>query len=213
MDKGVITGFDVDLLHAIAEEAGYEVKIENTGWDAMFAGLQSKQLDIGMAGITIDDERKASYDFTAPYFESISMIAFKDNVNIQKAEDIKGLKIGVQNGTTGMYSAEAVVGENSPDISKYETAALMFQALQSGNVDAVVTDVAVALEYEKNNPNSGIKTVIDEEQFELEYYGIAFPKDSEYRDEFDQALTAIFDNGKYAEVYKNGLVKNRILTL
>lgn len=58
IDKGEIVGFDVDLLNAVAEEAGYEVKIENTGWDSMLVGLNKNQLDIGMAGITIDDERK-----------------------------------------------------------------------------------------------------------------------------------------------------------
>ncbi|CAM4052267.1 family 3 extracellular solute-binding protein [Lederbergia lenta] len=202
MDKGEMTGFDVDLLNALAKEAGYEVKMENTGWDAMFAGLQSEQLDIGIAGITMDEDRKKTYDFSSPYFESISMIVFKEGTDIQNAEDLKGKKVGVQNGTTGQFSAEAVVGKNSSDISKYETAALMFQALQSKNVEAVVTDIAVALEYEKNNPDSGVQTAVDENQFKSEYYGIAFPKGSELRDEFDQALVTLFENGKYEEIYK-----------
>lgn len=202
MDKGEVTGFDVDLLNAVAEEAGYEVKIDNTGWDAMFAGLQSKQLDIGMAGVTITEERLESYDFSNPYFESKTMIAFKDGVKIEKAEDLKGKKLGVQNGTTGQFAAEKVVGQNSKDISKYETAALMFQALQGDNVEAVVTDIAVALEYQKKNPDAEIQTVSDEKQFESEYYGIVFPKGSELKDEFDKALTAVIDNGKYAEIYK-----------
>ncbi|VEF47299.1 family 3 extracellular solute-binding protein [Bacillus freudenreichii] len=201
MEKGEVTGFDVDLLKAVANEAGYDVKIENTGWDAMFAGLQSKQLDIGMAGITITPERVDSYDFSNPYFESKTMIAFKD-VKIEKAEDLKGKKIGVQNGTTGQFAAEKIVGQNSPDISKYETAALMFQALQSDNVQAAVTDIAVALEYQKNNPDTGIETVTDDKQFEPEYYGIVFPKGSEYVEEFDKALNTVLDNGKYAEIYK-----------
>lgn len=202
MDKGEVTGFDVDLLKAVADEAGYDVKIENTGWDAMFAGLQSKQLDIGMAGITITPERVDSYDFSNPYFESKTMIAFKDKVKIEKAEDLKGKKIGVQNGTTGQFAAEKIVGKNSSDISKYETAALMFQALQSDNVQAAVTDIAVALEYQKNNPDAGIQTVTDDEQFSSEYYGIVFPKGSEYVDEFDKALNTVLDNGKYAVIYK-----------
>ncbi|RST76387.1 basic amino acid ABC transporter substrate-binding protein [Siminovitchia acidinfaciens] len=201
MDKGEVTGFDVDLLKAVANEAGYDVKIENTGWDAMFAGLQSKQLDIGMAGITITPERVDSYDFSNPYFESKTMIAFKD-VKIENAEDLKGKKIGVQNGTTGQFAAEKIVGQNSSDISKYETAALMFQALQSDNVQAAVTDIAVALEYQKNNPDTGIETVTDDKQFEPEYYGIVFPKGSEYVEEFDKALNTVLDNGKYAEIYK-----------
>ncbi|MGC8229508.1 basic amino acid ABC transporter substrate-binding protein [Pseudobacillus badius] len=202
MDKGKVSGFDVDLLNAAAEEAGYTVNIENTGWDAMFAGLQSKQLDIGMAGVTINDEREKSYDFSVPYFESTSMIAFKEGANIQSAQDLKGKKIGVQNGTTGQFAAEGVVGKNSSSISKYETAALMFQALQSGDVETAVTDIAVALEYVKNNPKSGIKTVGDDKEFKPEYYGIVFPKGSEYKKDFDQALNELYDNGKYAEIYK-----------
>ncbi|HEY4553239.1 MAG TPA: basic amino acid ABC transporter substrate-binding protein [Bacillaceae bacterium] len=201
MDKGKVSGFDVDLLTAAAEEAGYEVKIENTGWDAMLAGLQGKQLDIGASGITITPERLKTYDFSVPYFESTSMIAFKEGTDIKTAEDLKGKKIGVQNGTTGQFAAEAVVGQNAKDISKYETAALMFQALQSDNVDAVVTDIAVALEFVKNNPNSKIKTVSDE-QFEPEYYGFAFPKGSELKADFDKALNTLFENGKYEELYK-----------
>lgn len=203
MEKGEVTGFDVDLLNAVAEEAGYEVKIDNTGWDAMFAGLQSKQLDIGMAGVTITDERVESYDFSDPYFESKTMIAFKEGkVDIKTAKDLKGKKLGVQNGTTGQFAAEKVAGKNSPDISKYETAALMFQALQGDNVQAAVTDIAVALEYQKNNPDAGIQTVTDDKEFESEYYGIVFPKGSGLVDEFNSALNTVIDNGKYAEIYK-----------
>jgi len=203
MDKGEVTGFDVDLLNAVAEEAGYEVKIENTGWDAMFAGLQSKQLDIGMAGVTITDERVESYDFSNPYFESKTMIAFKEGkVDIKNAKDLDGKKLGVQNGTTGQFAAEKVVGKNSPDISKYETAALMFQALQGDNVQAAVTDIAVALEYQKKNPDAGIQTVADDKEFESEFYGIVFPKGSDLVDEFDSALNTVIDNGTYAEIYK-----------
>lgn len=202
MEKGEVTGFDVDLLNAVTEEAGYEVKLENTGWDAMFAGLQSKQLDIGMAGITINEDRLETYDFSDPYFESISMIAFKKGTEINSAQDLKGKKIGVQNGTTGQFSAEDVVGENSPDISKYETAALMFQALLSDNVEVVVTDKAVAEEYESKYPESNIETITDEETFTPEYYGIAFPKGSDLVEDFDEALNTLFENGKYEELFK-----------
>ncbi len=201
MDKGEVSGFDVDLLNAAAEEAGYEVNIQNTGWDAMLAGLQSGQLDIGMSGITITDERKETYDFSVPYFESVTMIAFKEEAGIKSAEDLKGKKVGVQNGTTGQFAAESIMGQNNSAISKYETAALMFQALQSGDVEAVVTDIAVAVEYAKSNPEANVETITDE-QFVPEYYGIAFPKGSEYKADFDKALNTLFENGKYEEIYE-----------
>lgn len=201
MDKGEVSGFDVDLLNAAAEEAGYEVDIQNTGWDAMLAGLQSGQLDIGMSGITITDERKETYDFSAPYFESVTMIAYKEGAEIASADDLKGKKVGVQNGTTGQFAAESIIGQNDSSISKYETAALMFQALQSGDVEAVVTDIAVAVEYAKSNPDAGVETITDE-QFVPEFYGIAFPKGSEYKAEFDEALNTLYENGTYAEIYE-----------
>ena len=201
MDKGEVSGFDVDLLNAAAEEAGYKVDIQNTGWDAMLAGLQSGQLDIGMSGITITDERKETYDFSVPYFESVTMIVFKEGTDMKAAEDLKGKKVGVQNATTGQFAAESIIGKNDSSISKYESAALMFQALQSGDVEAVVTDIAVALEYAKSNPDAGVKTITDD-QFAPEYYGIAFPKGSEYKAEFDEALNTLYENGKYAEIYE-----------
>lgn len=201
MDKGELSGFDVDLLNAAAEEAGYEVDIKNTGWDAMLAGLQSGQLDIGMSGITITDERKETYDFSVPYFESVTMIAYKEGASIASAEDLKGKKVGVQNATTGQFAAESIIGKNDSSISKYKSAALMFQALQSGDVEAIVTDIAVAVEYAKSNPDAGVETITDE-QFVPEYYGIAFPKGSEYKAEFDEALNTLYENGTYAEIYE-----------
>ncbi|OMP66732.1 basic amino acid ABC transporter substrate-binding protein [Domibacillus epiphyticus] len=201
MDKGEVSGFDVDLLNAAAEEAGYQVNIQNTGWDSMLAGLQSGQLDIGMSGITITDERKETYDFSIPYFESVTMIAFKEGTDIASADDLKGKKVGVQNATTGQFAAESIIGKNDSSISKYETAALMFQALQSGDVEAVVTDIAVAVEYAKSNPDADVETITDK-QFVPEYYGIAFPKGSEYKAEFDEALNTLYENGTYEEIYE-----------
>ncbi|MBS4193758.1 basic amino acid ABC transporter substrate-binding protein [Lederbergia citri] len=203
VDKGEVTGFDVELLKALGEEAGYEIDIKNTGWDSMLAGLDSKDLDIGMSGITIKKDRLKSYDFSNPYYESEGfLILFKDNVEVKNAEDLKNLKIGVQNGTTGAEAAESVVGSNAKNISKYESSGLMFQALLSGSVDAAVTDKPVAEEYIKQNPDSNIQSVEDKERFKPEYYGIAFQKGSPYKEDFDKALDKLFENGKYAEIYK-----------
>ncbi|MBS4198722.1 basic amino acid ABC transporter substrate-binding protein [Bacillus sp. FJAT-49732] len=203
VDKGELTGFDVELLKALGEEAGYGIDIKNTGWDSMLAGLDSKDLDIGMSGITIKKDRLDSYDFSIPYYESEGfLILFKDNVDIKNAEDLKNLKVGVQNGTTGAEAAESVVGKNAKNISKYESSGLMFQALLSGSVDAAVTDKPVAEEYIKQNPDSNIQSVEDKERFKPEYYGIAFQKGSPYKEDFDKALITLFDNGKYTEIYK-----------
>lgn len=202
MEKGKVSGFDVDLLNAVAKEAGYKVDIKNTGWDPMMAGIQGKSLDIGMAGITINAERKSTYDFSHPYFESINMIVAPKDSPIENAKDLKDKRIGVQNGTTGQMASEALFGENNKNILKYETSAMAFMALENGDVEAVVTDYAVAKEYVEKNPDKNVKTIDDRTNFTPEYYGIMFRKDSKLKAKFDQALNKILDDGTYTEIYK-----------
>ncbi|MGE8204871.1 basic amino acid ABC transporter substrate-binding protein [Heyndrickxia sp. NPDC080065] len=202
MDKGKVSGFDVDLLNAVAKAAGYKVDIKNTGWDPMMAGIQNGSIDIGIAGITINKDRKSTYDFSNPYFESINMIVVGKDSTVENAKDLKGKKIGVQNGTTGQMAAEKLFGKNNKNISKYETSAMSFMALENGDVEAVVTDNAVANEYVKKNPDKNVKTVDDKTNFSPEYYGILFPKGSELKAKFDKALNDVLDNGTYTEIYK-----------
>jgi polar amino acid transport system substrate-binding protein len=129
------------------------------------------------------------------------MIVFKEGTDIKSAEDLKGKKIGVQNGTTGQLAAEKVVGANN-NISKYENTAVAFMALENNDVEVVVTDNVVASEYTKNNPNSKVKAIEDKDSFESEFYGLMFPKDSKLKAEFDEAIKAVIESGKYAEIYE-----------
>ncbi|WP_407270246.1 basic amino acid ABC transporter substrate-binding protein [Radiobacillus sp. PE A8.2] len=202
METGEMVGFDVDLLAAVMEEAGYEYELEDAGWDPLFAYLQSEDLDLGVSAITITEERLESYDFSAPYFQSTHMIVFNEGGSITSANDLEGIKIGVQTGTTGEEAAEKIVGENNENISKYDTTAVAFLALANGDIEAVVTDNVVAAEYVKNNPNAGVEAITDEENFESEYYGYMFPKGSEIVDEISAALTTVIENGTYNEIYQ-----------
>ncbi len=202
MDKGEMVGFDVDLLAAVMEEAGFDYELKNTGWEPMLASVQGGDADLAIAGITINEDRKETYDFSSPYFESTHMVVFPEGENITSAEDIKGLKIGVQTGTTGADAAEKIVGQNDASISKYESNSLAFMSLGSGDVDVVVTDNVVASEYVKNNPEAEVDMINDQEAFESEFYGLMFPKDSEVRDEIDAALQTVIEDGTYAEIYE-----------
>ncbi|BCB02253.1 basic amino acid ABC transporter substrate-binding protein [Bacillus sp. KH172YL63] len=209
MNKGEVVGFDIDFLDAVMEEAGYEYDVKNIGWDPLFAAVQGgKEVDMGISGITINDERKQTYDFSNPYFESTHMIMFGEDVDIKSANDLKGLKIGVQNGTTGQEAAEKIVGKNSSAISKYENNVVAITALKQGQVDAVVTDNTVVNEYVKNNPQDNFNTLEDPENFESEFYGLMFPKDSDLKAEFDKAIKAVIESGKYAEIYKEWFGKD-----
>jgi glutamine transport system substrate-binding protein len=200
-DKGEVVGFDIDFVKAVAEEAGYELEIEHVGWDPIFVEIESKRADLAVSSITINDDRKQSYDFSVPYFQSTNKILVPEGSDIKSAEDLKGKKVAVQNGTTGQMAMDALLGKNHGDIKKFEDNNLAIMEMESGGADAVVADNMIVEEYAKNNPDKNL-TVVEDGTFESEFYGVLFPKDSELVDEVNTAINAIIDNGTYSEIYQ-----------
>ncbi|WP_318509012.1 basic amino acid ABC transporter substrate-binding protein [Bacillus sp. T3] len=202
MDKGEIVGFDVDLINAVAKEAGYEVQMDNVGWDPIFVEIKGKRADLAASAITINDDRKQTYDFTVPYFLSTNMIMVKEGSDIKTAADLKDKKVAVQNGTTGQDAVEGILGTNSENVKKFENIPLAIMELKNGGVDAVVADNTVVEEYVKNNPNDKLVVIEDENTFAAEFYGLLLPKGSELKTDLDKALNTVLDNGTYSKIYK-----------
>jgi glutamine transport system substrate-binding protein len=200
-DKGDVVGFDIDFVKAVAEEAGYELEIEHVGWDPIFVEIESKRADLAVSSITINDDRKQTYDFSFPYFQSTNKILLPDGSDIKSAEDLKGKKVAVQNGTTGQAAMDALLGKNHEDIKKFDDNNLAIMEMESGGAAAVVADNVVVEEYAKNNADKNL-TVIEDETFDSEFYGLLFPKGSELVEEFNTAINAVIDNGKYEEIYQ-----------
>lgn len=198
-DKAV--GFDIDFINAVAEEAGYEVEIVHVGWDPIFVEIEDKIADIAISSITINDDRKQTYDFSVPYYLSTNKILVPEDSDIQSGEDLKDKVVAVQNGTTGQEVAESILGKNSDSIKKFENNNLAIQELLAGGADAVIADNTVIEYYAKMNPDQKLKVIADD-SFDAEYYGVMFPKGSELISDFDAAINKVFDSGKYAEVYK-----------
>ena len=99
-------GFDMDLIRAIGKEMGYEVEIQNIGFDGLIPAMQAKNIDVIISGMTINDERKENVLFSDPYYQSgLTMVVRSDEQAIKSFQDLKGHKVAVQIGTT---SAEAV---------------------------------------------------------------------------------------------------------
>ncbi|MCM3585643.1 basic amino acid ABC transporter substrate-binding protein [Mesobacillus maritimus] len=200
-DKGEVVGFDIDFIKAVAEEAGYELEVEHVGWDPIFVEIESKRADIAISSITITEERKQSYAFSVPYFQSTNKILVPEGSDIQNAENLKGKKVAVQNGTTGQMAMDALIGKNDPNIKKFEDNNLAIMEMESGGADAVVADNMIVEEYAKNNPDKKLK-VIEDSAFDSEFYGLLFPQDSELVEEFNKAINAVLDNGTYSEIYQ-----------
>ncbi|MGM9925442.1 MAG: basic amino acid ABC transporter substrate-binding protein [Bacillus sp. (in: firmicutes)] len=203
LDKDEVKGFDVDFAKAVAQEAGYEVKVEHVGWDPMFVELDNKRADMAIAAISIDKDRKATYDFSVPYFLSTLKILVPEGSPIKSAADLKGKKVAVQGGTTGNIAAEKLLGKNSKNIKKFESNNLAIMELTKGGADAVIADNAIVEEYAKNNPNDKLTVVEDEDAFSAEFYGVMFAKgNTELQEDINKAINAMFENGKYEEIYK-----------
>jgi glutamine transport system substrate-binding protein len=200
-DKGKIVGFDIDLVNAVAKEAGYKIDVAHTGWDPIFVELEKKIADIGISSITINDERKKTYDFSLPYFLSTNKIMVPEGSNIKSAEDLKDKTVAVQNATTGQEAVEGLLGKNSSQIKKFENNNLAILELKAGGADAVVADNTVIEEYAKNNPNDKFVIIEDKGAFDQEFYGMMFTKGSKIKADFDKALNEVLDNGTYAEIY------------
>jgi glutamine transport system substrate-binding protein len=202
MDKEEIVGFDIDFLAAVMEEAGLEYEVKNIGWDNLLESVKNgKEFDGAISAMTITDDRKQSYDFSIPYFESTNMILVNEGSDIKSALDLKGKKVAVQGGTTADKLMTDIMGQGNESLKRFESNALALLELASNGVDAVVADIAVVQEYVKNNPDKKFVGVLDRENFASEYYGIAFPKGSKLKELLDPAVKKVLESDKYKEIY------------
>ena len=200
-EKGEIVGFDIDVVSAIAQKAGIEVKFVNTPWEGIFNALGQGDRDLLVSSITITDERRQTMDFSDPYFDANQLIAVKADAKVAHFDDLKPLKVGVQTGTTGDEAVAKLQGKNSANIKRFESTPLALKELEAGGVDAVVADNGVVINYVANNSGSKFKTVSDA-AFVPEHYGIAVKKgNAELLAKLNKGLAEIRADGSYERIY------------
>ena len=197
-EAGNIVGFDVDIMMAIAEAAGFEYEFVNTRWDGIFVALASGEFDAVISAATITDERMETVDFSDPYFNAGQMIAvLVGTTDIESPADLDGKRVGVQLGTTGDIWATENTGA---EVVRYDEITLAFQALENGDVDAVLNDGPTSADIIKANPELGATLV--GEPFTDEFYGIAINKDkTDVKDAINTGLAAIRASGQYQDIY------------
>ena len=192
-------GFDMDLARAVAEEMGMTADIQNINFDGLIPALVSKNIDIAISGMTINDERKKNVLFSEPYYQSgLTIVVKKDNKDINGFKDLSGKTVAVQIGTT---SAKEV--KKNPDIQVKElnSSADTFLELKAGGVQAVVNDRPVNDYYIAKSGEQDVRVV--NELLTSEDYGIAMAKDNqELQKKVDAALKKLKESGKYDEIYK-----------
>ncbi len=199
-----IVGFDIDMLYAMAEAGGFEIEVQNTAWDGIFAGLANGNYDAVCSSVTITEERKNTMDFTSPYINAGQVvIVSKDTNGVTTLADLKGKKVGAQIGTTG---AIAISEAGGITLKNYDELGLAVEDLANGNLDAVVGDSPIAADYVLGNDNYKSKLKIVGEPFTDEFYGIAVKKgNSEVLDKLNSALEAVIASGKRDELVNKWL--------
>ncbi|WP_297208205.1 basic amino acid ABC transporter substrate-binding protein [uncultured Brachyspira sp.] len=193
-DGDKIVGFDVDLITEIAKLIGVEIEFKDMKFDGLLPALESKNIDIIVAGMTATDERRKFVNFSDPYYESQqTILVHKDNRDIYGFDSLQGKNVGVVLGYTGDLAVSEMSNVN---VQRYGATSEAIIALKSKKVDAVVLDSEPAKQYfDKNND---LKLVISLTDSVKEEYAIAMRKeDTELLAKVNEALQTIKDNGTY----------------
>ncbi|MBQ7203183.1 MAG: basic amino acid ABC transporter substrate-binding protein [Eubacterium sp.] len=190
-----IVGIDAEIAQAIADKLGMELKIEDVAFDSIIPGVQAKKYDMGMAGMTVTDERLESVNFSTSYAKGVQVVIVKNDSDIKSVDDLKDKKIGVQTSTTGDIYASDDFGEEN--VTKYDNGAVAVQALVSGKVDCVIIDNEPAKSYVE--ANEGLKIL--ETSYVEEDYAICFNKENtELMDKVNAALEELIADGTVEKI-------------
>ncbi len=193
-DDGSFEGIDIEVAGAIAEKLGLELQVDDMDFDAALLAAQNGKSDMVMAGVTVTDERQKVMDFSDSYAEGIQSIIVPEDSDIATVDDLAGKVIGTQRGTTGyIYCTDDFGDEN---VIAYDNGLTAVQALNNGQVDAVVIDNAPAKEFVA--ANAGLKIL--DTAYAQEDYAIGVAKGN------TELLNAI--NGALEELQADGTLQS-----
>ena len=198
-----IVGFDVEVAKAIAAKVGLPLKIEDMKFDSLLPALSAGKVDLVLAGMTITDERSQNVDFSTPYYKATQVVLILAGSPIpQTKEDLKGVKIAVQLGTTGDGAAVEIAGQDN--VRQFTSAMDAVVELMNGKVECVVIDEQPAIQFAKKNP----ELMLVRPQFDDEFYGVAVKKgNAELLAKVNEALAEIAADGRYDQFVDRWMVQ------
>ena len=194
--SGDLTGYDVEVIRAVAEELGVEVRFEETQWDAIFAGLEAGRFDVIANQVSITPEREEAYTFSEPYTYSPGVIVVREgDDSIGSFADLEG-KTTAQSLTSNWYT---LAEENGATIEAVEGWAQAVALVEQGRVDATINDELTFLDYKKQTGAAGL--VVAAETDDVSRSAFAFRSGSTaLADAVNEALAALAADGTLAEI-------------
>ena len=186
----IADGYEYCMAANIAHRAGLDkVEVVNVAWDALVAG-QTRDFDLALSEISITDDRKKVVDFSVPYFNSDIGVLTNKGTKVDEVS-IKGMRIGVQQATTGAAFVDQKLKPKTP-ASVYPDTPSMFTALQAGQIDVAMTDTSIVLA--QAGASNGVFEVVGQYQTG-ETYGALYPKGGANNATLDQIIQALKDDG------------------
>ncbi|WP_108446199.1 transporter substrate-binding domain-containing protein [Halomonas denitrificans] len=198
-ESGEMVGFDMDIISELADRAGFEYNLRTMDFNGIIPAVQTGNVDIAIAGITITDERAEIVDFSDPYYDSgLRILVGANDDSVQDLEDLNGKKIGTKVGSTSYDFLQENLGDDA-DITPYPGSSDMYMALLGGSVDAVFYDAPNVGYFSQTKGEGRVKVVGD--LYEGQQYGIVFVQGSEWVEPVNEALAEMKEDGTYDEIH------------
>lgn len=194
-----ISGYDIDVVNAIAEKLGLEVTYQDTSFDTIFRDTAQGKFDMAVAASTITAEREQTVDFSDPYYQANQSLLVTTDSDIASVDDLGGQTVGAQDGTTGEdYANEET---DAAQVRGFPEGPDAVNALRAGQVNAVIIDQPVAVDAIEALGGGDIK--IAQEIVTSELYGLPFaPENDALREAVNEALKEIKDDGTLTGLYE-----------
>ncbi len=192
-------GIDMDILAAIAEDQNFDYEVQNVGFDAALNQVQSGQADAVIAGMTITDERKLTFDFSDGYFDAGQILVVPADSDIQSVEDLRGTNVAVKISTQGADYAQSIAAQYGFEVTTYEDSPTMYQAVIQGTNSACFEDDPVA-RYSIQSQNLALKVAGDVVNAKPYGFAAKLGENAELISMFNAGLANIRANGVYSQI-------------
>jgi glutamine transport system substrate-binding protein len=191
-------GFDIDLWKEIAKDLKLDYTLQPMDFSGILPALQTHNVDVALAGITIKDERKKVIDFSDGYYDSGFTLMVPASSAIKDVSDLKGKSLAVKTGTSSADYAKANFKDT--DLRLFPNIDNAYLELATGRVDAAMHDTPNVLYYIHTAGQGRVKAV--GQQMMAQQYGFAFPKGSPLVAKVNAELVKIKADGRYSAIYK-----------
>ena len=192
------TGIDMDLIKAIAEDQGFEIEITNPGFDAAINAVQSGQADGMIAGMSVTDARKETFDFSDSYYTANTILGIKESSTISSYEDLKGKTVGVKNGTASQTFLTENQSKYGYKIKTFADGSSMYDSLNTGSIDAVMDDEPV-LKYSISQGQK-LKTPIEGTPIGETAFAVKKGSNPELIEMFNNGLANLKASGEFQKI-------------